>query len=502
MVTVFSCSEKFLGFLYRVFLSRELGSEGLGLYQIALSFLGLFMTLTTSGVPITVSRSMIKYREEGKPERNGSVVSAGILTTLFISVPITALVISRCPITDFLFSDKRSAELLSAVIPGLIITSVYAVIRGTFWGNERFLTYSLIELLEEIVMVVAGIILVKNATDMFQSTKRAMYAVLISYVFSFVASLTAYFVKGGKLSSPKNELKPLFVSSAPITFMRTATSLINTLIAILLPARLIRYGMAEAEAVSEFGKVFGMAFPLIFMPSTFIGSLALVIVPELSSDYYSGNFKTLKNNVEKAVKFSVFIACAIIPVFLFGGEALGNVIYADAIAGNYVKKGAVTMLPMSLTIITTSILNSLNKERQTLVYYLGGAAALVASIIFLPKYLGVNSMIFGMILSYLITALLNVRAVIKVCPEKPSLVSYIVRGTAFIIPSYLAGYFLNNLISPVLGEFLSLVLSAALSGGFSLALFYIFGMLDFNGKNQAFSSVAFFRRGKKTKRRA
>lgn len=505
MVTVLSCAERFLGFIYRVFLSRELGSEGLGLYQIALSFLGLFMTITTSGIPITVSRTMIKYREEGKAERNGKVVSAGILTTLIISVPITALVLSKSPITDFLFSDKRSAELLSTVIPGLIITSVYAVIRGTFWGNERFLTYSLIELFEEVVMVVTGVILVKSATDMLYGAKRAMYAVLISYIFSFSASLIAYFVKGGKLSSPKNELKPLFVSSAPITFMRTATSLINTLIAILLPARLIRYGMAEAEAVSEFGKVFGMAFPLIFMPSTFIGSLALVLVPELSSDYYSGNFKTLKNNVEKAVKFSVFIACAIIPIFLFGGEALGDVIYADRAAGAYVKKGAVTMLPMSVAIITTSILNSLNKERQTLVYYLAGATALVCSIIFLPKYLGVNSMIFGMILSYLITAVLNVRTVIRVCPEKPSLIPYIVRGSAFIIPSFLAGYFLNNLASPALGEFASLVISSALSAIFSLALFYVFGMLDFDGKNQTFSADVrrtFFKRGKKAKRRA
>lgn len=188
-------------------------------------------------------------------------------------------------------------------------------------------------------MVAAGVVLVKFSTDFMSGAKRAMYAVLISYVFSFSVSLIAYFAKGGRLSLPKSELKPLFVSSAPITFMRTATSLINTLIAVLLPARLIRYGLSEASAVSEFGKVFGMAFPLIFMPSTFIGSLALVLVPELSSNYYSKNYLTLKNNVEKAVKFSVFTACLIIPVFLFAGEAIGSIIYADRVAGIYVKKG-------------------------------------------------------------------------------------------------------------------------------------------------------------------
>lgn len=504
IVTVLSCSERFLGFIYRVFLSRELGSEGLGLYQIALSVLGLFMTITSSGIPITVSRTMIKNREEGKSRNNGMVVSSGILLTLIVSVPVTFLVLARLPVTDFLFSDKRCSELLSIVIPGLIITSVYAVIRGTFWGNERFLTYSLIELFEEIVMVAAGVVLVKFSTDFMNGAKRAMYAVLISYVFSFSASLTAYFTKGGRLSLPKSELKPLFVSSAPITFMRTATSLINTLIAVLLPARLIRYGMSEAAAVSEFGKVFGMAFPLIFMPSTFIGSLALVLVPELSSNYYSGNFLTLKNNVEKAVKFSVFTACLIIPVFLSAGEAIGSIIYADRAAGIYVKKGAITMLPMSITIITTSILNSLNKEKQSLLYYLSGATALVLSIVFLPKYLGVDSLILGMILSYSVTAVLNLRAVNKVCPKSPDTASYIVRAAAFVIPGCLAGYFANNLFLPGAGEFFAAAISSVISLGVPLTLFYVFGMLDFDGKNQLAvrRERARFSTGKKAKRSA
>lgn len=106
IVTVLSSFERFLGFIYRVFLSRELGSEGLGLYQIALSVLGLFMTITSSGIPITVSRTMIKNREEGKSENNGMVVSSGILLTLIVSVPVTLLVLARLPVTDFLFSDN------------------------------------------------------------------------------------------------------------------------------------------------------------------------------------------------------------------------------------------------------------------------------------------------------------------------------------------------------------------------------------------------------------
>ena len=61
-VTAFSFAERFLGFVYRIFLSRKLGAEGLGIYQISLSVLGLFMTMTSAGIPITVSRIITKTK--------------------------------------------------------------------------------------------------------------------------------------------------------------------------------------------------------------------------------------------------------------------------------------------------------------------------------------------------------------------------------------------------------------------------------------------------------
>ena len=43
IVTGLSVAERGLGFLYRIVLSRLIGAEGLGLYQVALSFFALFL---------------------------------------------------------------------------------------------------------------------------------------------------------------------------------------------------------------------------------------------------------------------------------------------------------------------------------------------------------------------------------------------------------------------------------------------------------------------------
>ncbi|MDY2880951.1 MAG: oligosaccharide flippase family protein [Candidatus Borkfalkiaceae bacterium] len=475
-VTAFSFAERFLGFVYRIFLSRTLGAEGLGIYQISLSVLGLFMTMTSSGIPITVSRILTKHKAEGNTSADGAAVSSGILLTLAVSVPVTVAVLLRSPAVGFLFSDDRCMTALTVMIPGLVITSVYAVFRGVMWGKKQFLTYSVVELAEEAVMLLAGILLVTGLNGKTDGVRKACLAVLISYVFSFCVSTALYFIRKGRLSSPGKELKPLLTSSVPITLMRTSTSLVNTLIAVLLPARLIRYGMESAAAVGEFGKIFGMALPLIFIPSSLIGSIALVLVPELSENFYTGKFKTLRNNVEKAAKFSCFVACAVIPIFFVFGKELGAAIYSDASAGEYVSVSAIVMLPLSLSLITTSMLNSLNKEKQTLLIYSLGASALILSVLFLPKYLGAKSLSFGMFFNFTVSATGNLVLLYRVCPEKPRLFGFIAKSFFFTLPCMLFGIFLRNLLTAKMSALPVFLVGATVLGVTELILYSVFGL--------------------------
>lgn len=463
-----------------------LGAEGLGLYQISLSMLGLFMTITSSGIPVTVSRMMIKNKSLGCTDQNGGVVTSGIILSIAVSLPLTVLVLTGSPVMNFLFSDNRCSLILSVMIPGLIFTSVYAVIRGAFWGNTDFVTYSVIELAEEAVMMIAGIILVNRSVGMLDGAAKAGLAVLISYLFSFTVALIVFFAKKGRLGKPKGSLKPLIASSAPVTAMRTGTALVNTLVAILLPARLVFYGMASNDAIGSFGKVVGMAMPLITMPSTLIGSLAVVLVPELSANYYSGKFITLKNNMEKALNFSCFTACMIIPVFIACGREIGVFLYSDSEVGVFIIKSAVIMFPLSVSLITSSMLNSLNREKRTLLNFIYGAAALIVCIYFLPAVIDINAIIVGTLFSYAISAALNLRLIGKISAEKPDYISYYVKSCIFVIPSSLFGVFIRNILTGRLSLITILIMCVCAVIAFQFMLFYVFGMtgLPFNRRQK------------------
>ncbi len=459
VVTILSCIERALGFGYRIFLSRAIGSEGLGLYQIALSIIGVLITLSASGIPITVSRLMIKEKARNQKNAENKAVSAGIVTALITSSFLCAFFFIFKNSLNVIFADSRCNVLFLIILPGVVLTSVYAVIRGFFWGTKSFYTYSIIELLEEIIMIVCGIYLVLKGESLFQKAIYASVAVLLSYLFSFTLSSAVFIAKGGRILNPKNYLKPLISSSAPITFMKTANSFTASLIAIVFPLVLISNGLDKERAISEFGIISGMALPLLFIPSTLIGSLSLVISPELAENYYKNKVNKIKSDVEKALSYSLFISILIIPAFAGVGKYLGEFLYNNELAGIYIRNSAFMMIPMRITIISTSLLNSMGFEKTTLKYYIFSSIALIISILIFPKYIGNYSLIIGYFASYCISSIFNIIKLSKVCKQNLNFTRQLLKGVPLCFALCFLNYFLFNLISNLIHPFLAMLLS-------------------------------------------
>ena len=98
-----------------------------------------------------------------------------------------------------------------------------------------------------------------------------------------------YFVKGNRLGNPRDQYRIILKSATPITGVRVATSALQPIIAIIIPMQLVLAGMSNENALAEFGIAVGMTMPLLFVPSTLTGSLAMVLLPELSSQYAQKN---------------------------------------------------------------------------------------------------------------------------------------------------------------------------------------------------------------------
>lgn len=446
IVTGLSIAERGLGFLYRVLLSRLIGAEGLGLYQVALSVFSVFLTVGTGGIPVTVSRLTTKYKAEENEKRERGIAAAGISAALLLTLPVALIFLFFGNGFTFLFADDRALSLFRILLVGLCLSAVYAAVRGCFWGNKQLILPSLIELIEEAVMVIVGVFLLRGVSNAFDGATRATVAVVVSYLVSFLTAVLCFFARGGKLGNPKTEFKPLFSAAMPVTAVRAGGSLINSAIAVLLPVMLIRAGATESEALRLFGIVSGMVIPVMFMPSTVIGSLALVLMPELSEDFYRKRTEALSKNIERGIFTTVLVACFLIPLLAVLGNTAGLLLYSNQTAGEMIGYCAPVLLPMSLSMITTSVLNSLNFEKQTLRFYFIGSALSILSIVLLPRAIGIYAYPVGLALSFLFTAVANLVFLHKKSPLSGRLFRRCALCAALVLPVSLVGKLLSALL--------------------------------------------------------
>ncbi len=472
LVTVFSTVEKTLSFVYRIILSRAIGAEGVGIYQICLSVFAVFLTAASSGIPITVSRVMSKHGAEGNLAAKHGAVSSGIALALIFTVPIAIVLLLAKNLYGFLFPNEDCLDIFLWLLPGLVLTSVYAVMRGSFWGNRQFLPYSVIELAENTVMVIAGCILISFASTPEGGALSAVIAVLISYVFSFCTSLICYRIKGGRFVDPRPQLRPIFSAAMPITVMRTSTSLLNSVIAMFLPALLTSAcGYTDGEAVALYGVVMGMSLPMLFTPNSLIGSIAVVVAPELSEDFYANRTENLKRDIERTIRASVLIAAVLIPVMFTLGECLGIFFFDNEFSGIIIERFAFIMLPLSLSMITTTILNSMNFEVQTLIHFFIGALVLLACILVLTPRIGIYAYMVGETLDVSVTAALNLRLLHK-NSKGINYGLYTLKSFIIAAVSCLFGRLTDNLFADALSPFWRIIVSGGLVFLFACLTFY------------------------------
>lgn len=507
VVTVLSVAERALGFLYRIVLSRLLGAEGLGLYQTALSLFAVFLTIGTGGIPITVSRLISKSRAENNPQGERSATAAGLLLSLLLTLPVCLLLLLFAQKIPFLFSDNRAVSVFKILLLGLVFSSLYAVFRGSFWGNKEFLLPSVLEIAEESVMVLAGVLLLQNVTGSEMGAQKAAIAVVVSYTFSFTASLICFFARGGKLSRPKPMLKPLFNAALPITTVRASGTLINSAVAVLLPAMLIRAGMRESEAVSLLGIVSGMAMPVLFIPSTVIGSLSLVLVPRLSEDFYKGNTKSLQANLRRGLCAAAYVACFLLPFFYVLGDDLGAIAFSEPLAGEFIRLGSPILLPMSLTLISTGMLNSMGFEKQTFLFHCAGDAAMLFCILFLPAFCGANAYVLGLGAAFTVNAVCNLTFLGKKCPNlykrrgqgrvhRPfhEIFHGVFKAVFAVLPLSLLGQFLSVICLRFFGELLATLVTAILMTLFTACTYLLLKILPVH------EIVKYFKTSRKAKK--
>jgi len=483
ILTSFSVLTRALGFVFRIFLSRLIGAEGLGVYQIAFSVYMVLETFISSGLPLVVSKMTSKYEVKNDKKSEFNLVTSALVVGISTALLLCGIVLIFKNLFGLLFTDRRCLNILITLLPALVFSSVYSILRGNIWGHRKYFLVSLTEFLEQFIRVVFCVVIFAIFYSSFDGALIASYSFIISCLISSLLVLIFYFKIGGKFTRPKNCYKTLLKDSLPITMVRVVSSLLMPLISIIIPLKLIAIGYTNEQALSTFGIAMGMTFPLLYIPSIIVGALSTTLIPDISSAVSINNYSEIKTRVNFSVKFAMFVAFLFLPIFFALGNPIGLFLYNNLQSGNFLTYACWLVLPICLSGITVSCLNALNLEVKGFINYAIGTIFLILSILFLTQYLGILSLVWGMGLCLGVATILNIILLNKKLNENFFNFNYLLKLIICSIPSILIAKWSFNLISRFLPLFFSLGFAGVLGEVFFLVFALIFNLYNLSFLN-------------------
>lgn len=472
IITIFSVLDRALGFLFKIFMSRTIGAEGVGIYQIAFSFFSVLLATVVGGIPLVVSKFVARSKDN---QSKNQIAGSALLLALSLSAVLISLFFALYYPLGYALGAK-TLTLVALMLPTLVFSSVYCSLRGYLWGKEKFFAVSIVEVIEQVSRI--GICV---ALFLFGFNKLNSVAISLSIgsLISAVACFIFFFVNHGKISSSKSDFLKIAKSSFPITVSNLLGALSGSVTSLIVPKLFVWSGYTLSQANSLLGASVGMAMPLVYIPITLVSSLAFVLIPKISNDLKRNDYANINDSVTGAIKFATIIACCLIPFFSAGGKLLCEFVYNNSQSGQFLSFISFSLLPLTIENITGSILNSLDMEMKNFINgMLGYSMMWIVAIVSIGNY-SVYALGVGFALSWTLSAVLNIRCIIKKTGLTLTFVPYVIKNTVLCAPTVLFAKNITGICSS-LPSLLSLVIVASSSVAFFAVLSLLFGSFTFD----------------------
>ncbi len=487
LITVFSLMTRALGFAFRIYLSWELGAEMLGIYQVAMSVVGVLLMLVSSGLPLALSKMTAIYQTKNDQRSIARATTATLVISLALAVALSLMIFVFDTPLEKIFADSRTVLIILTLLPSVIFSAIYSSFRGTLWGKKNYFIVGLSEFVEQVLRIVFFFVLAHFVGGAMSGGVVAGLSLSVACVFSALVVVVYYFCKGNRLGNPRSEFRKLLKSATPVTGVRVATSALQPIIAIIVPMQLVLAGMTSESALAEFGIAVGMTMPLLFVPSMLVGSVAMVLLPELSSQVERGDNDAVLAQIDMAFTFSIFVSMCIIPLYMGMWRDIGLFVYNNERAGLYLLFSAWLMVPLALSNISSTVLNALSMEGKSFGNYVVGAVVLIVITLTCTRALGIVSLIIGTGACMIISSALNIRLIKKRVNARVDVLKKTFIMGVFAVPSLLLTRFCFNIFDAFCPKFFALACGSVCGATGFVMLCVVFRVVNIKGIFMEFS---------------
>ncbi len=407
---------KFLGFILKIIITRQIGVEGIGLYSLITPTFGLFITIATFSFPIAISKLV------SMPKRSSKKIIFSIIPISFLLNIITLIIIFiiSAPLANVFLKEPRLYYPLLSIGFTLPFIGLSSIIKGYYWGKQRMGVYILSNIVEQIVRI--GILIYLIPIFLEKSLVATISIIILVNVISETSSIIVMLLGLPKgMTLEKSDFKPntrdikdILNISVPSTSSKIIGSIAHFLEPIILTNVLTYVGYSNNFIITEYGIINGYALALLLLPQFFTQSISTALIPELSKYYAVKDIEKCKKRVRQIVSLSLLIGVTSTSLIFCIPEFFLNLIYNTTLGVTYIKILAPFLLLFFINTPISNALQALDKSKESMIITII-ASTIRLSLVFILSFLkiGMYGLIIGIIASLIISSYLETKCLKK-----------------------------------------------------------------------------------------
>lgn len=427
ILTAGSLILRFINIGFRAYIAQNIGTDGMGMYQLIFSLFMLASTICTSGAGFVVTR----LSAEGKGSEE--TIKKCCCIALLVSLSAAAIfLLGANPMARFLLNSPEHARSLQFLAPGLPFMAICSCLKGWFLARGNSYVPAGAEILEQALTIGASVALLSPLPPMEAFMLGSSLGECGSFAVVGVGWLFCRNRQKRTKASVKESVKTAVPSKeilrigAPVTCGTFIRSGLNSIENLLIPKGLRMHGENAQGALSGYGLLQGMVMPLLLFPASFAGSLCTLLVPELARAASEKDNQFIKRTAARAMRLTLAFSFFVLAGFLALSDPLCRLFYQNTEAGGFLRIMAPIVPILYLDNVVDGMLKGLDQQMHSFTYNFADSVLRIIFLSILLPLWGIAGYITILFFSEIFNATLSIGRLLKVTRLRPELRKWVV----------------------------------------------------------------------------
>ena len=429
------------------YVSRVIGSKGIGIYSYTYSIVYYFMIFAMLGLNNYGNRTIAKVRD------NRNKLSKTFKEIYCMQIVTSVLMIILYFMYLVIFHVKYK---MIALIQSIYVISCLFDINWFFFGIEKFKLTVTRNTIIKILALIFIFVFVKDANDVWIYTLILSLSILLSQLFLW-PFVNKY------VDNVNIEIKDMLKHFKP------CAKLFLPVVAVAIYKVMDKTMIGWFSNVSEVG-FYENAEKIINVPNAIISALGTVMLPRMSNLYAKNKNEESKKVIDKSIKLMMFLAFA-----MTLGLICVSMNFSVMFFGKDFEKSGIIIILLSITILFLSWGNVIRtqylipKEHDKIYIesaFLGAIVNLIFNLIFIPKYASIGACV-GTVLAELCVMLYQTFSIKNELPIKKyikDIIPFLYKSLIMFIIIYPLNFVrLNNVVCMIVQILLACMIYYALN---------------------------------------